>query len=795
MKSTYRPILTLCSLLCLLVSACQDLGQRFDCQVTADCLDGQVCSVEGQCHPGDCVADIDCSAGKECHNFRCTELSSCQNDQDCDSPLPRCHLDSGACVACLSSSDCPEGADCLEQSCVPLTCQSNDQCELGQICADGDCVTGCERERDCPEGWQCLSDLGSFGTCVECQLDSDCPAGRHCEDYQCIAYCTDDAHCTPRYCDVSTNLCIDCRDDAHCAAPTPRCQSNSGTCVACLEQADCPGGYCHESFACVACLSSPDCPIGTLCLEQECVAGCFGDRDCPSGTHCDPDQAPNGVCAQCLLDEHCPAGEKCIDHSCSFSCQSDQDCEDPLPACEPISATCRQCVSEQHCQVGLTCADFTCQPGCQTVADCPAGQVCAADLGDLGLCVDCLTNTDCDTDWTCQNNQCLGEAGGTIRIAGGTFYMGSNPGEGDKDEEPERTITTQSFHIDQTEISNSQYRECVKVGPCAEPVEMNAYNDPAKTDHPVVQVTWNQAADYCAWLGKELPSEARWERAARGATPSKNIYPWGDTAPNCALSNFAACGGDTTAVGSHPQGASAEEVHDLAGNVWEWVADGYADYDPYNKDDQPAPETSTRVIRGGAFDGLAEHIRCANRASRPQTQASPNVGFRCAAIATPSAQFEITPSSAPYQDTIFQANASASADTIYSPEVLEVRWQWFSYGIKTEWTRSKTTSNRYLLPGIYNIELEVRNPDGNLDSSNQKIAAVGDWGWDGTPCTASSECAQGFICVSGGTSYDYLCREDCSPLAGSNCLTEDRICFISNGIQGEFVFRMACVDY
>ncbi|MBW1873058.1 MAG: SUMF1/EgtB/PvdO family nonheme iron enzyme, partial [Deltaproteobacteria bacterium] len=706
-----------------------------------------------------CTSDSDCLDGKICQDGLC-QARSCTSNDDCQAPAPLCDESEGQCVQCLNQSDCSANQECSGGLCVGESCQTDDQCERGQICEEGDCLSGCRSERDCYDGWKCIVDSGPHGMCVECLVQQDCQAGYTCKDNLCVTDCTDDSHCAPRVCDLATHECVDCLVDEDCSDQATICISKS--CVAgCRDDEDCPDGRCNDSNECVECLSDNDCPTGTICLDG-CETGCFSSRDCPGELLCDTEMGDHGACVECLVNADCETGYLCREGSCAFFCESDQDCSVPLPACDQQGGTCVACVDNSHCSNGTICADFACTPGCQNNSDCPAGKLCDQNLGDYGGCVDCLINDDCGAGQICQYSQCILEGNQMVRIQGGAFFRGSDPGEGDGDEEPEKTITLPTFYIDRTETTNSQYKDCVHAGDCTEPVETQAYNDPATANHPVVYVSWQQAQDYCEWQGKTLPSEARWERAARGITPSEATYPWGDQAPNCSQAEFSGCSGGTSAVGAHLSGASSEGVLDMAGNVWEWVYD-YYDSDYYNQgsttDDPSGPESgNTRVTRGGAYDSLAEQIRCANRTSYPPEQVSPNRGFRCSMEGGPTAEFSVSPEVALYTE-YFEVDASGCSDPNYSVDVLEVRWDWDDVSLPTEWTREKTASRRYIYPGIFNIELQVRNPDGYVDSQTHQVVAEGEWGWDGTPCETSAECAHGFVCITQLDVYEYLCRQ------------------------------------
>jgi formylglycine-generating enzyme required for sulfatase activity len=153
-------------------------------------------------------------------------------------------------------------------------------------------------------------------------------------------------------------------------------------------------------------------------------------------------------------------------------------------------------------------------------------------------------------------------------------------------------------------------------------------------DHPATQVSWYGAQAYCQWAGARLPTEAEWEKAARGI--DGRLYPWGNEAPNCDKAQYGDCGGMTVPVGSRPAGASRYGVLDMGGNVWEWVADWYgpAYYSSSPAQNPQGPDSGERrVFRGGSWGYPPAFLRTADRARNRPTYAGFNVGFRCAATA------------------------------------------------------------------------------------------------------------------------------------------------------------------
>jgi len=229
---------------------------------------------------------------------------------------------------------------------------------------------------------------------------------------------------------------------------------------------------------------------------------------------------------------------------------------------------------------------------------------------------------------------------GAVRVARGEFVMGSS--DGAADERPPHRVALRAFRIDRHEVTNSRYRGCVHVGACTAPVLRGShrrrryYDDPRFDDYPVIFVSWAQAEAFCRFVGGRLPSEAEWEKAARGPAPSRRVYPWGDGAPDCSRANrggAGACVDDTDRVGRRPEGASPYGAQDMAGNVWEWVADWY-DADYYARSprvDPGGPEAGRlKIMRGGCWESQEDTLRVSCRKPALPSTWGYNVGFRCA---------------------------------------------------------------------------------------------------------------------------------------------------------------------
>jgi formylglycine-generating enzyme required for sulfatase activity len=232
-----------------------------------------------------------------------------------------------------------------------------------------------------------------------------------------------------------------------------------------------------------------------------------------------------------------------------------------------------------------------------------------------------------------------------VAIPAGSFMMGSASGPGD--ERPTHSVDLPAFSIEKTPVTNRQFAEFLKVkGPGTnnefyDPDDGDARihlrngqwtADPGAEQLPVVEPTWYGAREYCRWAGRRLPTEAEWEKAAKGTDGRR--FPWGSASPDKTRAHFGAGWREFVPVGSHPSGASPYGVLDMSGNAWEWTSSEYKAY-PYNaRDGRESPDAEVeRSTRGGGQDSGADQITTTYRGrglSREPDSGHHNIGFRCA---------------------------------------------------------------------------------------------------------------------------------------------------------------------
>ncbi len=292
-------------------------------------------------------------------------------------------------------------------------------------------------------------------------------------------------------------------------------------------------------------------------------------------------------------------------------------------------------------------------------------KVYACDTSDKCTASNEVSGTPTDEWITIPAGNFLMGCSDTSAASGDGYYYDTDDGYGNpikkwysfclSDQQPRHTVNLSEYKIMKHEVTNAQYEACVAAGSCTAPGSTSSstrasyYGNSAYANYPVINVTWTQAALFCAWYGGKLPTEAQWEKAARGPSPSTNIYPWGST-PGCygnvrgyhdINSTYHSCvtgeTNDTAAVGSYSSDKSYYGVMDMGGNVWEWVNDWYgSDYYSSSPSTDPTGPTigdyDLRVLRGGSWDGIdyVWYSRVSVRFRYVPSNWSLNRGFRCA---------------------------------------------------------------------------------------------------------------------------------------------------------------------
>ena len=405
------------------------------------------------------------------------------------------------------------------------------------------------------------------------------------------------------------------------------------TCMSICADRECGPSAFNPDYSCGTC-GTGDCVNG-FCqfgddIEESDVPTDIGNRD----TGVDPDDGNDATGDDISADDGATdvftddssAGDPGVDSGCipecgDRNCGVDPVCGEPCGECsgrdECIEGKCK-CMPLE----GRECGDDGCGG---SFGECPSdGQFC-----DEGICVDVVPDD-------------------MVKIPAGTFTMGCATGTGtsiacDSDEKPAHEVSISQFFIDRTEVTRGAFKKCVEAGECDDP---NCNADVATVADealPVGCVTHGDAAAYCAWKGRRLPTEAEWEYAAR--YNDGRVFPWGDNDASCTYAHMysgtkGGCGTNAPAAvcSKSPTGDSELGLCDMAGNAWEWVSDYYSAtyYEKGVATDPQGPASGLRQVRGGGwnFDMLnpeTKDVRSTNRyAIALDTGLVNYIGFRCA---------------------------------------------------------------------------------------------------------------------------------------------------------------------
>ncbi len=586
------------------------------CQAgTQTCTDGAFGPCLGALEPGEETCnDIDDNCdGTTDEGCQCVtgDIRACgESTGACQPGQQRC--DAGAWGACLGATGPqPETCNGIDDDCDGAT--DEDVTDLGGACATG--IPG-----RCAQGIEACS-----GGQVVCQA-TETPTAEICNGR--------DDNCDGN---VDENVSRAC--NSACGAGTEICSAGTwGTCTPTAPPPEtCDGidndcdGETDEDVAevgqrCDTGALGP-CGEGTFSCDQgalKCIAAvgpqpetCDGDdNDCDGDT----DEDANGL----LLTENCgacPAGTRICQNGVWSSCDINN-----FEVCDGTDSNCDGAVdNDTACFVACGDRSAIGTLSCGGVTTCtPPAEICGDGI-------------DNDCDGTIDQN-CGTDLDGMVFIPAGRFIMGSDTQVdllAANDEVPQRTIALSPYYIDRTEVTRADYARCITFGGCSLlrtgcPLQLTQQTD------PVGCVTWDQAVSYCSWVGKRLPTEAEWERAARGGWDRDVLYPWGNsqTAANAVFNcpnGLVSC---TEPADSFPQGASDDGLLHMSGNVAEWVSDFYdASYYagmPATNPEQTVNQGFGHVIRGGSYSQTIEFGRVSNRAQPAFFTSAAEIGFRCA---------------------------------------------------------------------------------------------------------------------------------------------------------------------
>lgn len=642
---------------CVAISSCDD-----DIGCTLDS-----CSAAGLCEH--VPIDLICEDSIACTSDACDPTAGCKHvadDKFCDDGEP-CTIDH--CVSTFAGKNCSHQAEPNGKSCGPKldSCGSFVSCQSGVCtpyfnCSDGsDCTVdscgsaGCTHvPTDCDDGNPCTIDACAGKKCAHTAAKGTPCDGGSCWDSKCLPLPSPDTCTTAKPCDDQIACTIDTCVNGVCAhSPSDSvCNFNNyfcgwGVCLPSHPKAS-------KTSGCYFADNGAECQHG--CCKSECLQGACVDLDCG------PFPVPGDQCTVNWCDQGID-----LDPDSSFG-----PCDDGDPM--TVNDTCISkpandgavgvCIGQPvYCDDGNPCTQDSVYNKCLHIplscSSCPGGS-CVAGKCCPDSCVDAPCSPACvGSCGTCAARETCSDSGacvpdGMILIPAATFVQGCDLATDSScavDELPAHEVQLAAYWIARTELRAAEYAACVVAGACTlpkiQPLELCTVFFFVNALRPATCLTAAQAAAACAWLvpGGRLPTEAEWEYAAR---KDDRRFPWGNASPTSAVGNFADAFGSSLGyptitgysdgfalaapVGSFAAGASPFGLADVAGNVWEWVADAY-DAGFYFKAPKFNPFNAVgtlQIIRGGSFENGLADVRTTRRVGISPTTSAMNVGVRCA---------------------------------------------------------------------------------------------------------------------------------------------------------------------